>query len=510
MTLPQPRTIDEVATSITAFVGRARRGPVDLPVVVGSETEFEKTFGGLWEHSALGHAVWDFFYQGGARAIVVRVHQPSPGDTATIVLGTGPSQLTLEAASPGAWGGALSAVVDNRGVDPNDPTAFNLTVVDEGTGRVERFPGVSLYPRSKHRLDAVLEQRSRLVRLPGELSSAILDALPQQAGAAGGNDGAPLSADSFTGPDLRSAQRGLYALDRVELVNLIVIPPYTASGDVDGQVITDAIAYATERRAIAIIDAPTGWVDAASAKSGVSDPGFPVSENAALYFPGIRHPDPHRGSRAATFAPSGAVAGVIARTDASRGVWKTPAGLSATLDGVTGLSVQLDEDQVGELNALGVNCLKPVAGAGYCIWGARTRAGSAATDSEWQYLSVRRTAVFIEESVDRGTRWVAFEPNGEPTWEQIRIGVGDFLNGLFQQGAFAGHSPEDSYFVKCDSTTTTAADIERGLVGIEVGFAPLKPAEFVVIELKQRAGETDVRRRRGRMRMPKIRRRGRG
>jgi phage tail sheath protein FI len=191
----------------------------------------------------------------------------------------------------------------------------------------------------------------------------------------------------------------------------------------------------------------------------------------------------------AQFAASGTVAGIIAATDGERGVWKAPAGLAARLTGVTELAVSLTDPEIGRLNPLGLNCLRIAPAAGPVVWGARTREGDDRLASDWKYLSVRRTALFLEESLYRGLQWVVFEPNDEPLWAQIRLNIGAFMNNLFRQGAFEGASPRDAYFVKCDKDTTTQNDINLGIVNIQVGFAPLKPAEFVVLRLQQMAGQ---------------------
>jgi hypothetical protein len=183
------------------------------------------------------------------------------------------------------------------------------------------------------------------------------------------------------------------------------------------------------------------------------------------------------------------VAGIMARTDTTRGVWKAPAGLEATIRGVHSLIVPLTDAENGELNPLGVNCLRTMPAVGHIVWGARTRKGDDRLADQWKYLPVRRTALYIEESLYRGTQWAVFEPNDEPLWSQLRLNIGVFMHGLFRQGAFQGQSPKEAYFVKCDSTTTTQADIDRGIVNIVVGFAPLKPAEFVVIYIQQITGD---------------------
>src|SRR5690606_26992216 len=200
-------------------------------------------------------------------------------------------------------------------------------------------------------------------------------------------------------------------------------------------------------------------------------------------------PNPLRDNQFETFAACGAVAGVFARTDGSRGVWKAPAGLDAALVGVPRLAVPLTDAENGELNPLGINCLRSMPAGGRVIWGARTLRGADQLGDEYKYIPVRRTALYIEESLYRGLKWAVFEPNDEPLWAQIRLNVGSFMHNLFRQGAFQGSSPRDAYFVRCDKDTTTQNDINLGIVNVVVGFAPLKPAEFVVLKLQQIAGQ---------------------
>jgi phage tail sheath protein FI len=187
---------------------------------------------------------------------------------------------------------------------------------------------------------------------------------------------------------------------------------------------------------------------------------------------------------------SGAVAGTWARTDTQRGVWKAPAGLEASLVGVPSFSVPLTDDENGELNPLGINCLRSFPVYGRVVWGARTLRGADQLADEYKYVPVRRTALFIEESLYRGLKWVVFEPNDEPLWSLIRQNVTAFMQDLFRQGAFQGSTPQQAYLVKCDSETTTSLDQQRGVVNIVVGFAPLKPAEFVIIRIQQLAAQS--------------------
>jgi phage tail sheath protein FI len=245
-----------------------------------------------------------------------------------------------------------------------------------------------------------------------------------------------------------------------------------------------------------LVDPPSAWTSKDTAKAQFTDPNQDFvgtrSKNAALFFPRLKQPNPLRDNQIEEFAPCGAVAGIFSRTDAQRGVWKAPAGLEANLVGVPQLSVSLTDDENGELNPLGVNCLRSFPVSGRVVWGARTLQGADRLASEWKYVPVRRLALFIEESLYRGTQWVVFEPNDEPLWAQIRLNVGAFMQRLFRQGAFQGTTPRAAYLVKCDSETTTQNDIDLGIVNILVGFAPLKPAEFVIIKIQQLAGQLEV------------------
>jgi uncharacterized protein len=480
--------ITGVATSITAFVGRALRGPVDEAVMITSFADFGRVYGGVWLDSKLGYAVQDFYRNGGSTAIIVRVHKKAATDIASITIGAGARQVGLQAASPGAWGARLSATIDGDVASGSGADVFNLTVTDTGTGKIEVFRNVSYLTTSPRRFDLVLAGQSQLVRIKGNRPTQPQSSFPQTAAATGGGDGNPIDAALFTGGTLRADKKGLYALEKADLVNLIVIPPYTSTGDVDSSVLTDTISYAEERRAVVIVDPPSAWTSVGAAVTGGGS--FLSSANAAVYFPGIQESDPLRDGQLVPVAPGGAIAGVIARTDASRGVWKAPAGLEAAIGGAAALTVPLTDLEIGQLNPLGVNCLRASPGAGLTVWGARTRDGDDRLASQWKYLPVRRTALFLEESLYRGTQWVVFEPNDEPLWAQIRLNVGSFMTTLFRQGAFAGTTPASAFFVKCDAETTTPDDVNLGIVNIVVGFAPLKPAEFVVIQLQQLAGQT--------------------
>lgn len=316
--------------------------------------------------------------------------------------------------------------------------------------------------------------------------TVITDAGPTSAGV----DGSRGTATDLVG--LESAKSGIYALLDVDLFNLLSIPETfdMTTAEVAG-VIPEAIALAEKRRAFYIVDAPSTlaldtigpWVSSQLSSQGLA------ARNAATYFPAVRIVDPLASLRPRAIAPSGTLAGVYARTDAQRGVWKAPAGTDATLNGVFDLTAPLNDIENGRINPKGVNALRSFPAYGRVAWGARTARGDDAQADEYKYVPIRRLALFLEESLYRGTQWVVFEPNDEPLWAQIRLNLGAFMNGLFRQGAFQGKTPQEAYFVKCDKETTTQADRNLGIVNILVGFAPLKPAEFVVLTIQQIAGD---------------------
>jgi phage tail sheath protein FI len=584
------RTITGVATSLTAFIGRALRGPTDDAITINSYGDFERIFGGLWADSTLGYAVRDFYLNGGGQAIIVRLYHPkfasksdrdkaakAATDTATAAGGadaaaaaaaakgkadtflTEPEKsaakvvadaanqaagvagatvpdvkkaadaaaakaapinkatlnangLLLDAKYEGTWGNALRVRVDDDVKGTDATNLFNLSVRDGMTGQIEVFRNVSVVLGHKRQIDNVLKNESRLVQMTGSLPPAKpskhadlnKSATPPESDVWADNgtatntkvadvdkasDGNYLDVADFTGTGKEDNKEGLYALKKADLFNILCIPPYKEDGNVDNATLVGtAAAYCEARRAMLLVDPPTTWNDKDKAKSGVTNIGT-SSKNAALFFPRLKQPNPLHDNQVEDFVPCGAIAGIFARTDTQRGVWKAPAGLDATLIGVPQLSVSLTDAENGELNPLGVNCLRTMPAAGRIVWGSRTLQGDDRLASEWKYIPVRRTALFIEESLYRGTQWVVFEPNDEPLWAQIRLNVGAFMHNLFRQGAFQGKTPAEAYFVKCDKESTTQNDINLGIVNIIVGFAPLKPAEFVIISLQQMAGQ---------------------
>ena len=284
----------------------------------------------------------------------------------------------------------------------------------------------------------------------------------------------------------------IVALARGPRFNLLCIPPDPAEGDVALEVLEAALRACVASRAILLIDAPAAWSadprDAVSrASSGIgslaSALGGQSARNAAVYFPRLLSADPLRPSQTRQRAPAAAVAGVIARTDRTRGVWKAPAGRAATVAGSPTLAVNLTDTENQQLNGLAINCLRTFGTAGTVIWGARTLRGADQSNDDYKYLPVRRLALYIEDSVDRGLQWATSEANDDSLWARLRGSVGGFMHGLFKAGAFQGLTPNQAFFVKCDRDTTPQIDLSRGILNVEIGFAPLRPAEFVVIRI---------------------------
>jgi phage tail sheath protein FI len=288
-----------------------------------------------------------------------------------------------------------------------------------------------------------------------------------------------------------AAQTGMYALEGIapNLFNILCIPA-AANLDQNGfiAVISAAEQYCLDKRAFLIVDILSAINTADKMLSWMETNGSLRHQNAAIYFPRLEIPDPLNAGSTRNVGASGTLAGLYARTDETRGVWKAPAGNEAALRGAN-VGVQLTDSETGELNPLGINALRNFPIFGNVSWGARTLAGSDQEGSQWKYIPVRRLALFIEESLDRGTQWAVFEPNDQALWMQISRSVANFMIDLWKQGAFQGATTKDAFFVKCDGTTTSQDDIGRGIVNILVGFAPIKPAEFILLEIQLTAGQ---------------------
>jgi uncharacterized protein len=524
------RTITGAPTSIAAFVGRTRRGPVNRPVQIDSFGVFIQLFGGLDFDTPMTYAVQDFFNNGGTTAWICRVWAADAGD-GTAVFGAPPpagpppkqdTPVGFQAANPGAWGDGLKLTISraptSRAVPPElaalgltTADLFDITIEGPTPGRhgvsspvtQETFRDCAVHPDAgDHRIDRVLTHQSLMARVLGNPDAETFEQLhagmPEDTDtqtAAGGVDSQPLVAADYTdAPD-----RGLHLLDQVDIFNILAVPPDRFGQDTDPAVLRASLERCHTRRAILIVDAPIAWqaqiqaqgalpadFDTAWSALGLSE--LPTGRNAAVYFPYVTRHDPLHPKIARSFPPCGIVAGVYARTDAQFGVAKAPAGLQASMNGIEGLTISVNDDLNGALNSRGINVLRTFPAVGDVIWGARTARGADALASDYKYLSVRRLALFIEASLYGGLGWTVFEPNTEETWQSVRQSIGTFLDQQFRSGSLAGATQKDAYFVKVDSSTTTAYDVEQGVMNMVVGFAPMKPAEFIVLYLELKVG----------------------
>lgn len=518
-------TITGVATSVAAFVGWAAQGPTNRAVLVLSFSDFQNQFGGLDSHSYLGYAVNQFFANGGQQAYIVRIvwdgtltaatgTTPLASSTAHATVGT---TLKMWAGSPGLWGTQLQVAVTLQAADLTRFSIQVTQVIGTKTTVLENFYNLSVSPTDAEYVVNVIDNDSQYITFINPATPGTIPAAPSATPGAttppvaltGGADGSPLHPlDGVNGdgnfeialgsdPAADGNNYGIHLLDRVDIFNLLCVP-----GETEITTIQNLQKYCANERAFYIVDSPQtaavstgatnlagagplGFNPSTSGLAGAGDLTGTYSDHSAYYYPWVQAPDPLFGNRLRLFPPSGFVAGIYAATDAERGVWKAPAGIDTSLTGVAGLQSVLTDAENGAVNIKAVNCLRQFKVYGNVVWGARTLQGDDQAGSQWKYVPIRRLALFLESSLYDGTQWVVFEPNDTPLWGQVRLNVGTFMQGLFLQGAFQGTTPQQAYFVKCDSENNPQSSIDQGIVNILVGFAPLYPAEFVVIQIQQ-------------------------
>jgi phage tail sheath protein FI len=474
------RTISGVSTSTALFVGWAARGATDRARRLTSFADYEREYGGLDSRTLLGYAVRQFYDNGGSDAYVLRITE-NDAVTAT----TSIDDLDISASSPGAWAADYQVRLTQR---PDDATRFRLDIlhVPSKGAVVETFENLSMTDGDSRFVEAMVNGRSAYIVVDATTTTTPGDNTVDLDATTAGDDGTVLGPTDANFLTALLASFGLGTVtDRIDIFNIVCVP-----GLIDGPTISTLQARCHERRAFLVVDCdPADTVATVLTTLGAANITGADAPNSAFFFPWVRSPDPLQNNALRAFPPCGYVAGIFARTDGSRGVWKAPAGSDASITGASGLAITMSDAENGQLNPHAVNCLRTLPVYGTVVWGSRTLHGDNDRGSEWKYVPVRRMALFLEESLYRGTQWVVFEPNDEPLWAQIRLNVGAFMQNLFRQGAFQGKSPREAYFVRCDSTTTTQADINLGIVNILVGFAPLKPAEFVVVKIQQIAGD---------------------
>ncbi|MFT5757581.1 MAG: hypothetical protein ACI9LM_002317 [Alteromonadaceae bacterium] len=437
----------------------------------------------------------------------------STTDNSTAIAKVSVSGLDFSAANPGVWGNNISIAIDTNGI--TDQVAliyqeangiakadlFNLTVFYKNKA-VENFKCVTVKGEANNsiRLDFTLAHESNYIRITTALPATTtppvtppVTATAPRPQLANGLDSTLLGLNDATdylgNEQLRT---GLYALNKVDIFNMLCIPP--DSGTDDGATAntlvalnTAAAAFCESKRALFIAEPLDAWTS--KAKQGEwpniqpTDLGIngDTARFACTYFPKVKMPDPNMKDREAVFSSCGVITGVMAKNDLTRGVWKAPAGQSAGMVGVTGLEVKVNDADNGFLNPVGINCVRDFPVIGPVVWGDRTLRGADLLSDDYKYISVRRLTNYLEISLQRSTQWAVFEDNDESLWSQLRLSIGGFMKELATQGAFY------NYKVICDASTTTPDDIAKGIVNVEILFAPVKPAEFVVLKFQQTA-----------------------
>lgn len=483
------RTIARLSTARTAFVGRTLRGPVNRPVLIKNFAEFQQTFGGLWQPSRLSYAMEHFFDNGGGEALIVRV--VNGARSATLTLRADSGAMTLEARSPGTRE-FLRASIDYDNIPADDPSRFNLTVQRvriAGGNHVEDqeiFPRLSIDAARDRHVAEVLAQ-SELVRLvgraPAHRPDRTLDAAAGRGAAyvssnSDGDDGAPLTDYDLIGSEIEKT--GLFALGPGDYFNLLCLPPLTRTDDVGMSVLMIAARFCKEHGALLIVDPPYAWHTADDALAGLREWGI-TSENALMYFPRILAHDKLRG-HFESFAPCGAVAGMLARTDQAFPVWREARTEDAVLrPGYRPVCI-VAEDRRARLLLRGVNTLQAVRSVGRSVK-PRTLAAGAAGASDWQSLAARRLALFIVNCIERGTRWVSTVELTAEVPQVVAVQTRLFFETLYEEGAFGSRPREESFYVVCDRRrcapqTDPADGAHKGEFQFLVGFAAARRMEF--------------------------------
>lgn len=477
------QSISRLSTARTAFVGRTLRGPVNQPIFVKSFADFQQVFGGLWQPSLLGYAVEQFFDNGGREALIVRV--VNGARSATLTLKAGSQTLELQALRPGTRE-FLRASIDFDNIAQEDSALFNLTVQRvraHGTEQVEDqeiFHRVSVTPAHERFLPAAIAQ-SVLIRLKGAMPAQRPDqTLDPASGLAtayvnsnsDGDDGAPLTDYDLIGS--ATDRSGVFALEHADYFNFVCIPPLSRDQDVGPSALLVAARYCKERRALLIVDPPSSWQTADDALAGLRDWNF-SNENALMYFPRVLAHDKLRG-HFESFAPCGAVAGMLARQDEVSPVWGGEARDEPVLRPALRPACLVGEDRRIRLAALGVNTLQAMRSTARVGVRPRTLAAGSAANADWRYLGRRRLALFIVNSIERGTRWVATD-SCAATAERVASQVRAFFEELHDSGAFGERRPEEAFFVICDERINSWEG-RSNLFQLMIGFAADRVHEF--------------------------------
>jgi phage tail sheath protein FI len=494
------QSIVEASTAVTAFVGRCLRGPVSRPVPVSSFNEFQRVFGGLWQPSTLSYAVEQYFENGGRTALVVRV--ANGARCCTLTLPAAGEALVLEALAPGTRE-FLRAAVDYDGIGDNEPDAFNLVVQRVRTPGSEHIEDQEIYRRLSVQPDApraasALLADSALVRIAGPMPRQRPDPTPRTdpRGLAGyvlsgtdADDGAPLTDYDVIGSAAQGT--GLFALDAAaDGFNLLVIPPLARDTDVGASTLLVANRFCRERRAMLLVDPPLAWDSAPKALAEMRHWPLP-SDSACMFFPRLLGYDKLRG-RFEAFAPSGAIAGALSRAAGHWPVWVAAAGEEAIVRPGLKPACPVDEDQRARLAGVGVNTVQAVRRPGREGIAVRTLAGPGAVAADWRQLAAKRLALLVVNSIERGTRWMVFEPNEPAAWSRATAQLREFLGSLEARGAFDAHEAGDRWFVVCDERVNRDRHREQGIVNVLFGIPAQRRGGFHAWLVSHRAGGSRV------------------
>ncbi|MEU6284000.1 phage tail sheath subtilisin-like domain-containing protein [Streptomyces sp. NPDC047028] len=489
------RPIEGVGTAVAAFAGFAEKGPFNEPTLITNWTQFVQRFGDFVEGYYLAHAVYGYFVNGGGVAYVVRLggngngngstREIEPSAQASLPVDSGRSPFTVKALATGSAGDDISVDVGEASESANE--SFKLVVKVSGKP-VETFDNVTA-KKGPRNVVTVVRQESKLITIE-EVKGAPL-AVPTKGKRVALSGGAPqpepavpaLSAEEYIGDS--SLRTGFAGLEAVDAVTMLCVPDAMSALqhgtlDLDGvKAVQQAMIGHCElmNNRMAILDTPPG-LNAQGVKRWREESTAFDSKHAAMYWPWPRVMDPIAG-KVVSVPPSGYMAGVWARNDATRGVHKAPA--NETVRGAVALDLAITRGEHDQLNPIGINCIRAFPGQGIRVWGART----LSSDPEWRYINVRRLFNFVEESILRGTNWVVFEPNDTKLWDSVKRTVTMFLRAQWRAGALFGRSAEQSFFVKCDEENNPAESRDAGILNVEIGIAPVKPAEFVVFRISQ-------------------------
>lgn len=497
------KPIEGAGTACAAFVGFAEQGPVNQPTFIPNFSEFVNTFGGFIKGGYLAPAIYGYFQNGGGRCYVTRLpggegEAAEPKAVAALTSGAKPAieSLAITAVEGGPAGAEISVEV-TKPAGPDVPEdQFNLTV-RRGTTE-EKFENLSFGKgKAARNVVEIVNKESKLIQVAikeAELSNVERIPGPGKYSLAVGESTttalAPVSSDVIVGD--ASERTGLSGFEVADDVTMLCIPDLMAlyqAGAISMEGVKAVqlamIAHCEQMKdRFAILDCPPGMNPQQMKGWRMDEAGYDT-KYGAVYYPWVRIANPWGNGDSVLVPPSGYMAGVYARSDTERGVHKAPA--NEVIRGAMGLEMQITKSEQDILNPIGVNCIRAFPGRGIRVWGART----LSSDASWRYINVRRLFNFVEKSIEMGTQWIVFEPNDADLWARIRRDITAFLTNVWRTGALFGGSPSEAFFVKCDAETNPPDVRDLGQVIIEIGMAPVKPAEFVIFRISQWAAGSD-------------------